>query len=71
MGTGDHFISTMFMSKHQALQRILLGEIVFDNDFRKIKKIQNDGKESDDVFIQKIKSKSQYFYDIFYGYDSF
>ena len=30
------FISTMFMSKHQDLQKILFGEIVFDNDFRKM-----------------------------------
>jgi hypothetical protein len=36
--TSDYFISTMFMSKHQDLQKILFGEIVFDNDFRKIKK---------------------------------
>ncbi len=32
----------MFMSKHQNLQKILFGEIVFDNDFRKIRKIQDD-----------------------------
>jgi len=29
------------MSKHQDLQKILFEEIVFDNDFRKIKKIQD------------------------------
>ena len=32
----------MFMSKHQNLPKILFGEIVFDNDFRKIRKIQDD-----------------------------
>ena len=32
----------MFMSKHQDAQKILFGEIVFDNDFRKIRKIQDD-----------------------------
>jgi hypothetical protein len=35
------------MSKHQDLQKILFGEIVFDNDFRKIKKIQDDVKDND------------------------
>ena len=40
--TSDYFISTMFMSKHQDAQKILFGEIVFDNDFRKIRKIQDD-----------------------------
>ena len=34
--TSDYFMSTMFMSKHQDLQKILFGEIVFYNDFRKI-----------------------------------
>jgi hypothetical protein len=38
----------MVMSKHQDLQQILFGEIVFDNDFRKIKKIQDDVKNNDD-----------------------
>jgi hypothetical protein len=40
--TSDNFIRTMFMSKHQNLPKILFGEIVFDNDFRKIRKIQDD-----------------------------
>ena len=35
----DYKISTVFMSKHQDLQKIIFGEIVFDNDFYKIKKI--------------------------------
>jgi hypothetical protein len=34
--TSYYFICTMFMSKHQDLQKILFAEIVFDNDFRKI-----------------------------------
>ena len=48
------FISTMFMSKHQDLQKILFGHIVFDNDFRKIKKIQDDVKDDDDFDNGKI-----------------
>ena len=36
------------MSKHQDLQKILFGEIVFDNDFRKIKTKQDDVKDDDD-----------------------
>ena len=31
----------MFMSKDHDLQKILFGEIVFDDDFRKILKLQN------------------------------
>jgi hypothetical protein len=30
-------ISTMFMSKHNHLQKILFGEIVFDSDCHKLK----------------------------------
>ena len=55
--TSDYFISTMFMSKHQDLQKTLFGEIVFDNDFHKIRKIQDDVKENDyfnDAKIYKI-----------------
>ena len=52
--TSDYFISTMFMSKHQDAQKILFGEIVFDNDFRKIKKIQDDVKDDDDFDNGKI-----------------
>ena len=44
----DNQIRTMFSSKHHDLQRILFGEIVFDDDFRKILKLQNDVKENDD-----------------------
>jgi hypothetical protein len=33
--TSDYFISMMFMSKYQDLQKILFGEILFDNYFRK------------------------------------
>ena len=53
----DYFISTIFMSKHQDLQKKLFGEIVFHNDFHKIRKIQDDVKENDyfnDAKIYKI-----------------
>jgi hypothetical protein len=46
--TSAYFMSTMFMSRHHDLQKIFFGEIVFDNDFRKIKKIQDDVKDYDD-----------------------
>jgi len=36
------------MSKHQDLQKVLLGEIVFVNNFHKIKKIHDDVKDDDD-----------------------
>ena len=37
--TSDYFISTMsILDKHEDLQKKLFGEIVFDNNFRKIKK---------------------------------
>jgi hypothetical protein len=52
--TSDYKISTMFMSKHQDLQKILFGEIVFDNDFHKIKKIHDDVKDDDDFNNGKI-----------------
>ena len=45
---GDCKIRTMFSSEHHDLQKILFGEIVFDDDFRKILKLQNDVKENDD-----------------------
>ena len=38
----------MFMSKDHDLQKILFGEIVFDEDFRKILKLNHDVKEDDD-----------------------
>ena len=44
----------MFISKHQDLQKILFGEIVFDNDFHKIKKIHDDVKDDDDFNNGKI-----------------
>jgi hypothetical protein len=43
----DDKISTLFMSKHQDLQKVLLGEIVFVNNFHKIKKIHDDVKDDD------------------------
>ena len=51
---GDYFISTMFSSKHQDLQKILFGEMIFYDDFRKILKRQNDVKENDDCKNAKI-----------------
>ncbi len=42
------------MSKHQYLQKILFGEIVFDDDFGKIKKIQDAVKDNDDFNNGKI-----------------
>ena len=36
----DSNIRTMFSSKNHGLQKIFFGEIVFDDDFRKILKIQ-------------------------------
>ena len=42
------------VSEHQDLQKILFGEFVFDNDFRKIKKIQDDVKDDDDFDNGKI-----------------
>ena len=44
------------MEKHYDLQKaiIFFGEIVFDNDFCKILKLQNDVKENDDFKNAKI-----------------
>ena len=42
------------MSKHQDLQKIIFGEIVFDNDFYKIKKIHDDIYDDDDFNNDKI-----------------
>ena len=42
------------MSKHHDLQRIFFVEILFDDDFRKILKVQNDVKENDDFQNAKI-----------------
>ena len=44
----------MFLSKHHDLQKTLFGEIVFDDNFRKILKLQNDVKENDDFKNAKI-----------------
>ena len=45
----------MFSSKHHDLQKISFGEIVFDDDFCKILKLQNDKvKENDD--FEKFKN---------------
>ena len=43
-----------FRQNIKIFKKILLREIVFDNDFRKIKKIQNDVKENDDFKNAKI-----------------
>jgi len=49
----DCKILTM-LSKYDDLQKILVGEIVFDDDFCKILKLQNDVKENDDFKNAKI-----------------
>ena len=46
-------IRTM-LSKYHDLQKILFGEIVFDDDFCKILKLQNDVEENDDFKNAKI-----------------
>ena len=38
----------MFMSKRYDLQKSLFGEIVFDDDFHKIKKLNDDINDYDD-----------------------
>ena len=45
----DYKISTLFTSKHQDLQKTLIGEIVFDNDFLKNKKRHDDVRDNDDL----------------------
>ena len=50
----DSKIRIMFSSKHHDLQKILFGEIVFDDDFRKFLKLQNDVKGNDDFKNAKI-----------------
>ena len=42
------------LSKYHHLQKILFGQIVFDDDFCKILKLQNDVEENDDVKNVKI-----------------
>ena len=49
----DFKIRTM-LSKHPDLQKTLFGEIVFDDYFCKILKLQNDVKENDDFKNAKI-----------------
>ena len=49
----DCKIRTM-LSKHHDLQKILFGQIVFDDDFCKILKLQNDVEENDDFKNVKI-----------------
>ena len=44
----------MFSSKHHDLQKISFGEIVFDDDFCKLLKLQNDVQENDDFTNAKI-----------------
>ena len=58
----------MFISKHQDLQKILFGEIVFDNDFHMIKKIQDDVKDDDDFSNgKKYKMSIKISNDVFIG----
>ena len=53
------------MSKHQDLQKVL-GEIVFVNNFHKIKKIHDDVKDDDDFNNAKINKIYNVLNDIFY-----
>jgi hypothetical protein len=46
--TSDYKISTVFMSKHYDLQKSLFGEIVFDDDFHKIKRMHDCTSDDDD-----------------------
>jgi hypothetical protein len=50
----DCKIRTMFSSKYHDLQKTLFGEIVFDDDFCKILKLQNDVQKNDDFKNAKI-----------------
>jgi hypothetical protein len=49
----DSKIRTM-LSKYHDLQKVLFGEIVFDDDFCKILKLQYDAQENDDFKNAKI-----------------
>ena len=49
----DFKIRTM-LSKYHDLQKVLFGEIVFDDDFCKVLKLQNDVKENDDFKNAKL-----------------
>ena len=42
------------LSKNHDLQKIVFGEIVFDDDFCKFLKLQYDAKENDDIKNSKI-----------------
>ena len=46
--SSDYTISTMFMSEHNRQQKSLFGEIVFDDDFHKFKKLNDDINDDDD-----------------------
>jgi hypothetical protein len=39
------------LSKHHDLQKMLFGEIVFDDDFCTFLKLQYDAKENDDTYV--------------------
>ena len=54
----DCKIRTMLSSKYHDLQKTLFGEIVFDDDFCKILKLQNDVQKNDDFKNAKILSGS-------------
>jgi len=54
--------------KRQDLQKMLFEEIVFDNDFRKIKKIQDDVKENYDLNNAKIYKTYTDINDVIYKY---
>jgi hypothetical protein len=54
--SSDYKISTLFMSKHYHLQKSLFGEIVFDDDFHRIKTTpgRNDDDDINNAKIYKI-----------------
>jgi hypothetical protein len=64
--SSDYKTSTMFMSKHYHLQKIFFGEIVFEDDFHKIKKLHDDIHDDDDFNNGKIYKISHIVNDFFY-----
>ena len=61
----DYFISTI--SKHRQIQKVLFGKIVLDNDFRKLKKTQNDVNSNDDFHNGKIYKIFEDINDVIYS----
>jgi len=57
-------IRKMFMSKHYDLQKILVGEIVFDDEYDKIKQAPGRISDDDDFHNGKIYKVSNVLNDI-------